>query len=59
MVLKVSRGEAVLVTHVIPSSFTDRSQRLNVALFDARTSLPRAGQQLHWTSRFNLDGVAC
>ncbi|MCA9584490.1 MAG: ATP-binding protein [Myxococcales bacterium] len=59
VVLEVEPDEALLVVHVIPTSVADRSQRIDFATFDARTSLPQASQQLHWTTRYNADGVAC
>lgn len=57
--VEVKREEALLVTHIVPSTIADTSQRVDLSTFNAREWLPDAGQQLHWTTRYNLDGAAC
>lgn len=57
--LDMARDEAVLITHLVPSSIADASQRVDVSTFDAREWLSDAGPQLHWATRYNLDGAVC
>jgi hypothetical protein len=55
--LIVKPQEAVLVVHVVASSFLDRTRRLDVARLDWKKVIPQPGNDFRLDARYNLDGL--
>lgn len=55
--LGVEPPEAVLVVHVVASSYVDRARRLDVSRLDWKKHVPEPGRHMHLASRYNLDGL--
>lgn len=57
--LKIEKGDSILVVHVVASSFTDPTKRMNLAAMKLGELLPPQSHQMRWATRFNADGAAC